>query len=258
MPIRKPRGEKKQNPLLAARLADTGEKPSEVARKTGVSRSRMNDALYHAVGYENASKIAEHFKHRLGLTGREELELRAELMGTPGNLVRAYLGTKQRIINLLEIDRDNAGRMLDPEGNIAHDAGLKAADKLTEMEAPDYIVESVRRRTLPPVEHDRGRGRVTYQEKGPGVARRRRETRASLARVKPRLDAAIQESGLGMKELAKAAGIGRETLRQALYAKGGAQAAEGIATALGERLGLPEEQVALIAWEIIRRPKGNL
>jgi hypothetical protein len=60
---------------------------------------------------------------------------------------------------------------------------------------------------------------------------------------------------MGLAELRERTGLGRETIRHALYGQGGGRSAQAIALVLRERLSLTEEQMALIAWEVLRPPK---
>jgi DNA-binding phage protein len=254
MPIRKPQDEKKESSLFESYVLLIGEDTATLAREAGVSRSRIYTALKPrgALGHHNARKIAAYVAHRLELSEREELELRAELIGTPANLVRAYLGTRMQTANLLGIDPDNAGRVLESDGRIYHGAGLRALERLQEMGAPEYVVESVRRRTLPPSGHRMGRGRFPEAE---ARQSRRGPRKATLEETKPRLAAALEKSGMGLAELRERTGLGRETIRHALYGQGGGRSAQAIALVLRERLSLTEEQMALIAWEVLRPPK---
>ncbi len=253
MPIRKPQDTKRDTSLFKSYALLIGEDTATLARLAGVSRSRIYAALDPdiSLGHGNARKIAAYIARRLELSEREELELRAELIGTPGNLVRAYLGTRTQAMDLLGIDPENAGRILEPEGRIYHGAGLRAVERLKEIGAPEYVIESVRMRTLPPSGHRMGRGRFPEAE----VQARITQKRAELARGKPHLDAALKAAGWGAKELGKRAGLGRETVRLAFYGQGGGRAAEAIALALGEKLNLSEEQMAKVAWEVLRPPK---
>jgi hypothetical protein len=253
MPIRKPQDTRRDTSLFKSYALQIGEDTATLAREAGVSRSRIYAALdpHISLGHHNAQKIARYIASRLDLSDREELELRAELLGTPANLVRAYLGTRTQTMDLLGIDPENAGRVLEPDGRIYHGAGLRAVERLQEMGAPEYVIESVRSRTLPPAGHRMGRGRFLEAE----VQARITQKRAELARGKPHLDAALKAAGWGAKELGKRAGLGRETVRLAFYGQGGGRAAEAIALTLGEKLDLSDEQMALIAWEVLRPPK---
>jgi DNA-binding phage protein len=254
MPIRKPQSKKKKSSLFKSYALLIGEDTATLAREAGVSRSRIYAALEPnaALGHHNARKIAAYIARRLKLSEREELELRAELLGTPENLVRAYLGTRMQTADTLGIDPDNASRVLEPEGRIYRGAGLRAVEKLEKMGAPEYVTESVRKRTLLPAGHRAGRGRFPEVE-----ARQSRSgpRKATLEETKPRLAAALEKSGMGLAELRERTGLGRETIRHALYGQGGGKSAEAIALVLGQRLGLTEEQMALIAWEVLRPPK---
>jgi len=254
MPIRKPQDMKRDTSLFKSYALQIGADTAMLAREAGVSRSRIYAALEPrtALGHHNARKIASYVARRLKLSEREELELRAELLGTPENLTRAYLGTRTQTADLLGIDPENAGRILEPDGRIYHGAGLRAVEKLEEMGAPGYIVSSVQERTLPPVGHRSGRGRfpeaeVRQSRTGP--------KKATLMKTKPRLGSALEKSGMGLAELRQRTGLGRETIRYALYGQGGGKAAEAIALVLGEELDLGEEEMALIAWDVLRLPK---
>jgi len=254
MPIRKPQDTNRDTSRFKSYALLIGEDTATFAREAGVSRSRIYAASDPKIslGHVNARKIARYIASRLDLSEREELELRAELIGTPGNVVRAYLGTRTQATDLLSIDPDNAGRILEPEGRIYHGAGLRAVERLKEMGAPEYVIESVRRRTLPPMGHRMGRGRFPEAE---ARQSRRGPRKATLEETKPRLAAALEKSGMGLAELRERTGLGRETIRHALYGRGGGRSAEAIALVLGEKLGLTEEQMALIAWEVLKPPK---
>ena len=52
------------------------------------------------VGADNARKIARGMANILGLSDRELLELLAEIMGHPGNIVRGWLGNPTRAARL--------------------------------------------------------------------------------------------------------------------------------------------------------------
>jgi hypothetical protein len=163
--VRKPQDEKKQGSLFKSYFASLAGDIATVARQAGVSRSRIYAALeLQALGHENARKIASYVARRLDLSEREELELRADLLGTPENLVRAYLGSRMKTADLFSIDPENAGRILEPEGRIYYGAGLRAVESLEELGAPEYIISSVRERTLPPAGHRMGRGRFPEAE----------------------------------------------------------------------------------------------
>jgi hypothetical protein len=252
LPIRKPREKKKQSPLLRRYLDALGEPVSTIARKAGVGRGRMHDAVNHGVGLDNASKIAAYFGRVLDLSEREELELRAELMGTPDNLVRAYLGSVPRAAYVLGIDEANATKLLEPEGSISYAAGLQAQAALREMNAPEHVRRSVEERTLLSPEHGQGaKPKVEYSD--PAARNALKGPTRKVAETKPRLDAAIRESGMSLPELAERAGVGRETLRQARHDRCGGDRAVRIARTLGERLKLSEEQMALLVWEMVQK-----
>jgi hypothetical protein len=65
---------------------------ARLARRCGVSHSQVYMARTRNVGADNAEKIARCVPMILGLSEEERLHLKAEIMGHPEELVRAYLG----------------------------------------------------------------------------------------------------------------------------------------------------------------------
>ena len=78
-----------------------------------------------------------------------------------------------------------------------------------------------------------------------------------LRLFKPRTHEALRRARLTRKQLYERAGIGKETLRKALYGRGGKVTAEKIARVLGEELGLPEEDREAIREELTRAPQKS-
>ena len=125
---------------------------------------------------------------------------------------------------------------------------------LRELGAPDFIVQSVDRRLMPPPE--RLRGTVTYDLHGPKMAEQRKRTRESLEHGKPMVHEALRESGLSMKELRERAGDGKETVRRALYGRGaGERTAWAIAEVIGA--GLSEVERHTLEDELPGAPRKN-
>ncbi len=105
------------------------------------------------------------------------------------------------------------------------------------MSAPEFVILSVDRRLMPPPEPRRGL--IAHDLHRPEMAEQLKRTRAGLEHGKPRTHEAIQESGLTLKEIRERAGVGKETMRRALYrGRLSARSARAIADALKEACGL--------------------
>lgn len=63
-----------------------------LAKRCGVSHSQSYMARTRNVGPDNAEKISRGVANILGLSEKDRLLLKAEIMGHPDNLVCAYLG----------------------------------------------------------------------------------------------------------------------------------------------------------------------
>lgn len=120
-----------------------------------------------------------------------------------------------------------------------HRSGSRALKKLRELGAPDFVIESVYRRLLPPPESRRGV--IAHDLHGPELSARLRNARRKLAATKPLTQDAIQASGLTKKKIYERAGIGKETMRQALYRRCGKRSAEAISCVLANAVGLSRE-----------------
>ena len=129
----------------------------------------------------------------LGLSERERLELAAEIMGHPGDLVRAWFGDPTEAARLLDVSWPVAEEIVSEERSVTHKSGVRALEKLREMGAPDLVIESVERRLMPPPV--RPRGIITHGLHGPEMAEQRKETREGLERGKPKVYEALQRSG---------------------------------------------------------------
>jgi hypothetical protein len=88
------------------------------------------------------------------------------------------------------------------------------------------------------------------------MAERRKKTRESLRRGKPKTHEAVQRSGLTIKEIGERAGVGKETMRRALYRENlSLRSARAIAAVLGE--GLSASEVRALEAELRRPPQKN-
>jgi hypothetical protein len=165
---------------------------ARLAWRCGVAHSQLFMARKRNVGPDNAGKISRGVSAILGISERERLELKAEIMGYPGNLLRAWLGNAADVERLLDVPHPTAAEILDPEKAITHKSGARALEKLRRLGDPDFVIESVDRRLLPPPEPRRGM--VTYREHGPALREKRRKSREDLAILKPVTHAALQNS----------------------------------------------------------------
>ena len=207
------------------------------------------------VGADNAEKISRGMATILRLSEEARLLLKAEIIGHPGNLVRAWFGDVSRAARLLDVPVRTAEEILDPEKSITYKSGVRALEKLREMNAPSFVVESVERRLMPPAEPRRGL--ITHDLHGPELGRRYVETKESLRHGKPKTHRAISESGLMLKEIRRRAGVGKETMRKALYKHVGGRSARSIAEIVGEVSGLSESEMAAIEEELKEPPQKN-
>lgn len=219
---------------------------SELARRSGVGRSQVHMARERNVGPDNAEKISSCVARELGLTEEERLRLKAEIMGHPDNLAHAYLGTGQKAARTLGIIEHDGQAITSGTRQIPHTSGVKALAELERMEAPQAVVESVRGRVKPEPEPAR---RVTYRPP-PDEHLNRQRIREELRERKPALFAALARLGKAHGQVASEAGLGRETLRGALYDYAGERSAGVLSEYLADQLALSGEERATVHREI--------
>ena len=223
-----------------------------LAERCGVSHSQIYMARNRNVGADNAEKIGRGVASLLGLSEEECLELKAEIMGRPGEPLRAWFGDPEKAARLLGIPRAVAEEVLDEEKSVTHGSGTRALEGLREMGAPAFVVGSVERRLMPPLEPRRGL--ITHDLHGTEMVEQRKRTREGLRLGKPKVHEAIQRSGLKIGEIHRRAGVGKETLRRALYGQNlSPRSARAIAAVLGE--GLPPSQVRVLEEELKQPPR---
>lgn len=212
---------------------------ARLARRCGVSHSQVYMARTRNVGPDNAEKISRGVANILGLSEEDRL-LKAEIIGYPGNPLRAWLGNAADVSRLLDVPDPTAREILDPEKAITYKSGSRALQKLRKLGAPSFVMESIDRRLLPPP--NPRRGVITHNLHGPELSARLRSTRRKLAITKPLTHEAIQASGLTKKEVHKRAGVGKESMRRALYHHCGKRSAEAISRVLAEAADLSEDE----------------
>ena len=252
MPLTQP---KRDNPLMRRYFREINLSGSRLAKRCGVSHSQIHMARTRNVGSDNAEKISRGVANILGLSEKDRLLLKAEIIGYPGNLLRAWLGNSTDVSRLLDVPERTADEILKPEKSITHKSGSRALKKLRELEAPNFVIESVDRRLLPPP--NPRRGVIIHDLHGPELSARLRSTRRELATIKPLTHEAIQASGLTKKQIYKRAGIGKETMRQALYTRCGKRSAEAISSVLANAVGLSREAKEAIRTELSEFPQEN-
>jgi hypothetical protein len=196
MPLTQP---KRDNPLVRRYFQQINMPGAQLARRCGVSHSQIYMARTRNVGANNAEKISRGMAAILGLSQEERLRLKAEIMGYPGDLMRAYFGSPMNAARLLDVPEYTASEILNEEKSVTHKSGTWALKKLREMGAPSYVIESVDRRLMPPPEPRRGL--ITHDLHGPALGERYKKTKASLEHSKPKTYAALQKSGLMLKEV---------------------------------------------------------
>lgn len=222
----------RRNPLMRGYFREIGPPGRRLARRRGVSHSQIYMARERNVGPGNAEKISRGVANILGLSEEDRLLLKAEIMGYPGDLPRAWLGNVSDAVRLPDAPEPTASEILDPGRTITHRSGERALRALRDMNAPEAVIESVDRRLMPPPKPRRGL--ITHDPHGPELAERGNKTRESLSEIKPATASAIRASGLRRKDIYERAGVGKETLRRALYGRAGNRAARDVAGALAE------------------------
>jgi len=118
----------------------------QLAKRCGVAYSQIYMARTHNVGADNAQKISRTVALILGLSERDRLELKAEIMERPEEFVRAWFGNPTTARHLLDVHRRIAAEIVDEEKSIAHRSGLWALEKQRKIGAPEIIIESVEMR----------------------------------------------------------------------------------------------------------------
>ena len=112
MPLTQP---KRDNPLMGHYFREIGLPGKRLAERCGVSHSQIYMARKRNVGADNAEKISCGIAGILGLLEEERLELKAEIMGRPGEPVRAWFGDPEKAARLLGIPRAVAEEVLDED-----------------------------------------------------------------------------------------------------------------------------------------------
>lgn len=243
----------RDNPLMSRYFREVGLPGKRLAERCGISHSQLYMARKRNVGADNAEKISRGMASILGLSEEDRLSLKAEIMGHPGDLVRAYLGDARKAARLLDVPEVTASEILDEGKSVAHHNGTRALNRLRELGAPDRVVESVDRRLVPPP--TRPRGLITHTLHGSEMIEQRKRTRDSLRLGKPKVHEAVQRSGLKIGEIHARAGVGKETIRRALYGRlGGRRSARAIAAVLQETAGLSDAETRAVENELMRPP----
>lgn len=251
MPLTQPR----RNNLLMRRYFDAlGMTGKELARRAGVSHSQVYMARQRNVGARNATKIARAVASLLELSADEELELKAEIMGDPENLIHAYLGNAQEIAETLN-EEPSVGWDLIGGKPLSYKAGNRVLKQLQAMEAPEAILCRVRDKIKPPPSPP---GRITYTLSGEAVRQQRDKTQRTLEAAKPSTHRAIAASGLSRKEIYERAQVGRETLRKALYEYCGKRNAAAVSEVLAQASNLPEHEREAVRNELLHAPEEIL
>jgi hypothetical protein len=252
MPLTQPQ---RDNPLMRRYFREIGLPGQRLAKRCGVSHSQIYMARRRNVGADNAEKISRGMANILSLSAEERLRLKAEIMGHPNNLVRAWLGDSKDAAKKLGEEDPIGVLVVNPEKTLAHRSGLRVVKKLEEMSAPREVIEDVRARVRPEVK--RPPGRVTNTQRGLEARNKRAAALFNLRLFKPKTAEALERSGLSRKEVYERAEVGRETLRQALYEAAASRSAQKIARVLVEELGLSEEERGIIQQELMMPPQKN-
>jgi hypothetical protein len=91
------------------------------------------------------------------------------------------------------------------------------------------------------VKAERPRCPITHDLHGPQMTKQRKKTRDNLEHGKPKTYHALKRNGLALNEVRERAGVGKETVRRAIYGGGvSPRSARAIAAVLGK--GLSEDE----------------
>lgn len=133
--------------MMLRYVGGTGKKSHALARLFDVSHSQMCMARTRNVGAKNAEKIASGMVSLLGLSAMEKLHLKAEIMGHPDNLLRAYVEGNAAVEGKLGLSAATMKELYDPDGTVGIVAAGRALRVLEEADAPDILLEAVRAKT---------------------------------------------------------------------------------------------------------------
>lgn len=248
MPLTQPR---RDNLLMSHYFNALGITGKELSRRAGVSHSQIYMARQRHVGARNAAKIARTMASLLDLSDEKELGLKAEIMGDPVNLLRAYLGNAQEIAETLHEKPQVGWDMIDGRP-LSYKSGNRVLKKLQKMEAPETVLSQVRGGIKPPPSPP---GKVTYTA---GRRTTKEDERELLRQSKPQTAAAVETSGLSRREIYERAEVGRETLRRALYESCGSGTAAAISKVLAENAWLSTQNREAVRYELLCTPEEIL
>lgn len=241
----------KKKPLLSRYLEALGLHDAAVARLCGLSRTNIARARYRSLNAENSEQLSRCLAGELGLSEEERLSLKAEIMGFPGSLTRAYFGGIEAVHKEFRVGRRVVIEILTSDREISGNAAPEIERRLKKGDVPRVVADDIRSRIGAP------KGTVTYRGFGKEIVEKRVRKQKSLRQSKPKTDEAIRESGLSRRDLYRRAGIGRETLRKALYDRCGKKAASAIADVLEEVLSLSEQRKEDVRRELTSPPKTS-
>lgn len=239
-----------RKPLLERRMREANLSGYALAKLAGLDDAHVHRARKKNLQAPNAGKLAGVLAEKLGLSDEDRLLLKAEIMGRPGNVVRAHFGDIEAVKREFGVTVFVALEILDPGEQINGNNAQRIQARLAKGGIPACVAEDVRSRIGPPPA-----GKVTRSESGPAVSEQWALTLDAFERGKPRTAEAIRRSGLKRVELRERAGIAKETLRKALYAKAGPVTARKVASVLAEAAGFSEDEREAVRIELEGLPK---
>lgn len=239
-------------PLMRHYYRRLGLRHKEVVAGAGIADSQLSYAMNRTVGRSVAERLASFVAEQLGLSLIECLMLKAELIGKPGWVELAYFGNITEAGRVLGVSRATAAKLLEPDAPLLPHQKERIISRAKAADVPPEIVKRLESRP----EAEPG-SRVTWSTFGLEGRNKRAAGLFMFRMFKPNAAAALDASGLARKEIAERAGVGKETMRKALYERVGRKAAASISAVLADAAGLSEEDRRAIQEELKTAPQKN-
>lgn len=226
----------------------------EIADRAAIQRSQLYWAKDRSVGAAAAERLSRYVARTLGLDDEQRLELKAEIMGYPGELLRACLLPASSSSAATNLSDSEIHRIIRGE-SMEHSTGTKILDYLRTQSAPAQLMAEIESRMEPPPKRPRSiRG---TSERGHERRRRIDSSMNDLSRAKPAVHEALERSGLSKTALRREAGVSHSTVTRALYQRVATPAAEAISDALRRTADLSEAEAQRVRDELLAAPESS-